>query len=210
LNVSPFGRIQYLNHSITNSHRGAAMNEAIASYRFNVEGWNWVYELFPDKLIADAVNGKEVQHFELELKHCAENLDRGVKTEAKTYAARFWLVTGSVVAVTAVLSGAIIGISGLVEIKLPAPLDRKILILSTVFLLLLEFTIMVILAPLLKTRQIQRYAAFKRVSDGGQLFVIHSAVDPPDSAFEDFIAEIVEAIQRQRRAEPPPSFSIRG
>jgi hypothetical protein len=184
------------------------MDGCIASYECRVSGWDWVYELFPDKLLVRGVMGKESQYFETELQHCSDTPDRGVTTvEVLLIHARFWIVYGIMVGFTALFFGSVIVVTTLLNIPLPGNHKGVELVPFTVSLLFLELVAVPLLARVLRKRRFQRYVTFKRVSDGGALLTLNSALDPDDT-FEDFVAQVVAAIRSRRRPDPPPNYSI--
>jgi hypothetical protein len=183
------------------------MGGCIASYECRVSGWDWVYELFPDRLLARGAMGKESQHFEAELQHCGDTPDRGVTTVLVSMHARFLILYGIVAAGTALFFGSVIVVTTVLDIRLPGNHKGTELIPFTVSLLFAELLAVALLARLLKKRRVQRYVTFKRVSDGGALLTLNSALDPDDT-FEDFVAEVIAAIRRQRRPDASPDYSI--
>ncbi len=184
------------------------MDDSIARQEFVLDGWKWVYELFPDRLVARGVCRDEHQHFEVELKHCSDVPDRGVTTHISRYPPRLWVVTGSVLGLTALVCGGFIAGAAIPGIQLPGEPRVEDLVPLTLSLLFIEALILAgVLPPLLKKRLPQYYATFKRVSDGGPLLTLHSGLNPPEGAFEHFVAEVVEAIRRRRDAGPGPPSS---
>jgi hypothetical protein len=184
------------------------MGGCIASYECRVSGWDWVYELFPDRLLARGAMGKEGQHFEVELKHCSDVPDRGVTTVVVWNHARFWIVYGSMFGLTALFLASVIVLTTARDIRLPGRYEAKQLIPIGIALLFLEFFSLPLFSWLLSKRRFQRYVTLKRVSDGGALLTLNSALDP-DDAFEGFVAEVMAAIRNRRRPDPPANYSIR-
>jgi hypothetical protein len=183
------------------------MDVCIASYEGRVSGWDWVYELFPDKLLARGVMRKESQHFEVELHHCSDVLDRGVTTVVVWNHPRFWIVYGTMLGLTVLFFGSVIVLTTVLDIRLPGRHEGKELVPFVVSLLFLEFFSLPLLSWLLSKRRVQRYVTFKRSSDGGPLLTLNSALDPDDT-FEDFVVQVIATIRSQRYPDPPPNYSI--
>jgi hypothetical protein len=178
------------------------MAECMASYECCVDGWTWVYQLFPTELIATGVKREERQSLAVELKHCSDTPDCGVKAHVHWHPPRFWIAFGVILGITALFFGTVIGLTTFLDIRLPGRHEGKELIPFAVSVLVMEVMMLpFVLSRLLKKRRLQRYVIFKSAADGGGLLILHSALDP-DESFDDFVAEVVATIRSNGQPGP--------
>ena len=87
---------------------------------------------------------------------------------------------------------------------------RPFVIVGTIMFVCFEvIALPLILSKFLQTKKVQRYVTFKRASDGGPQFTLHSSFKDDDLPFEDFVAELMTAIQRQHTSAAPPDYTFK-
>ena len=184
------------------------MSATLAQYEFRADGWHWIYELHPDRLVAIGVAGEERQHFECELKHAHDIPNHGVRTLGVRYPRPLW-IAGAALFLLVVIICTTLAVSPIMRNLLPGRHDGPQLIALALGFLVLELAVIILLPHLLRTRNMQRFVTFKRISDGGELLSLHSEVNPADESFERFVEDVIEAIRAERSTSPPTDFSFR-
>ena len=161
-------------------------SEYVASYECSIDGWTWVTRLFPNEVVTTGEKGDERLVSGVELRHCTETPDWGVKEHVDWAPPRFWIayLGAMLLTVAFFLSCYLSGVDDTAELA-------KVAVSTLVFeLILLPGP----LSRMLRKRRLQRYVTFKSAVDGKQLFTIFSALDA-DETFDDFVAEISCAIR---------------
>lgn len=186
------------------------MELPITNYRFSENGWSWVYELFPDRLIVTGIKEGERQYFELDLKNCNPVRDRGVSEHYQMYPTRLWVAGGLIVGATILFFAAAVILRKFFDIQLPGFEEQGSFITLIGTTLCVEVIAIAAGLPMIfHDRLFQRSAVFKKLSDGTPLLSLMSALNPNDDAFENFVSEVMAAIQKQRDATASPNYSIK-
>jgi hypothetical protein len=169
------------------------MSETTAEYEFTSGGWRWIYQLYQDKLVTFAVRGEERQHFEFALRHADTVPDFLFEDNGGLLKIRPVLIaTACIVAGTTLLFGGLF--LGAVIMGEPNAGTFLFLCLPAIFT---ELLLIFLVCRSVGFRQYRRWALFKRVSDGGELFQMSSEDNPRDDRFEQFVEKIVSAIAAQ-------------
>jgi hypothetical protein len=189
----------------------APMGTDLLQYESAELEWTLVYELLADSLIVKQSRvgdrGRERGRYLYELKDCHAHPDRALRINVHRYPPRFWLVTALILVLTA-LSCAGVGAAG-IPLPLPHAAEAKDYVGIAAVVMVVELVVLAVaLPPLLHKRLCQYYVTFNRVSDGAPLFTLVSAPERPTDAFENFVAQVLAAIHRQRGEEPPPDERI--
>jgi hypothetical protein len=185
------------------------MAASIASYECTVDGWSWVYELSPDTLIAEGHRGEEHQTYHVELRHCHEVPDRGVKVAVTRSPVGLLVFTAVALALTGLFFASLFLMVPHAGNNIPGGFPPDGLLPLALMVLFLEWLTFAQALPwLFQRRQRQSYITFKRASDGAALLTLHCAPNEPTDSFEDFAEQVLTAIRRQRSADPPPAHAI--
>ena len=180
------------------------MPECIASYHQKVDGWDWSYELLSDRLVARGHKPGYQQHFEFELKHCADYVDRGVHTFFEQTPVRMMAINAAVVIATILLMVVLRFVLTALGVQW---IERVNLYPYAVIFIVIEF--LVVTVSFIRRTRVQRSVTFKRVSDGGALLVLHSSPDSTYDDFDEFIARVLDAVRSQRQPDLPFQQAIR-
>jgi hypothetical protein len=185
---------------------GARMQTPIATYQLTVSGWNWEYNLYPERLTAIGKAKGENQRFEVEFRHCSSKIDRGVGEQNWVVPARVWVFGAIMFLSTIIFFGTA---NPLADFLFGAPHEtRGPIIVVTTFVV--EFVIFLLLIRFMKhIRVVQRTVIFKSNSTGVPLLILNSEQYARDDAFDEFISQVIEAIEKQHGETQHSSHAFR-
>jgi hypothetical protein len=184
----------------------AEIVDPIATYKCEVTGWRWIFDLYPDRLTSVGTEGTERQFLQMELRHSSDIPDQSVRVIEVVHPAYNKILAGA-------LCVAVLAFVGAVAVMLALDVAFAQGGTGPGFLGAWAFGVFLVcgsfLPAFLKKKMKQRFATFKSVSDGIPLLTLHSAFDPTDDSFEQFVDEVIAAIRKHREADPQFAQSIK-